>query len=171
MKKFTVVRKLTVVLSLLICAAIIAVLADRRWGSYRLRFVESATQKPIAGTTFLLVPRIIILNTGPSYSVDDPNLKYATSITTDSNGYATLRKCLIDDLTTKGKTIIDSQSKDYARFCLSRNSPILPIGGDHITVFHSNNIVSDQVALDGFHDNLLHLERSSSLPSSNTNNR
>jgi len=134
------------------------------WGdsgrSYELRFIDSETLRPIISQKFLLIPRKIeVLKYGGPES-PDPNLKFAKSIRTNSEGNLTLSEKLIVTLTEEGKLYVDSSSDLYTSFCL--RAEFFPKGEPNftITTFHKglSGRVAGMIYLSEQHVNTLLLE-------------
>jgi hypothetical protein len=118
--------------------------------TYRLRLVESVSKKPIATTSVVLVPRVILLK--PSPGTPDPNLEYALELTTDDNGILYLDERKLRKLFSyfeNGSGHVDCTVEGFSRFTIEYN----PISKKYLlTVFDKNNQVrplGDQFLIEG----------------------
>jgi hypothetical protein len=110
--------KTTFLFSLLLtlCCAEAAQAGD----AFRVRFLDSVSVKPLASRTFQFVPRRIEFRAPPG--TPDPNLQYAESFTTDSNGVLSIADGVFNRLTNDGKNYVDVHCQSHARFLLRRDN-------------------------------------------------
>ena len=101
----------------------VAVVAGEEQKPYLLRFVNYDTLQPITETKVLLKPRRIILKAEPNQISGDPNLKFAKTLITDTNGVCQLSRELADSLSNKGTDYVDCSINGYPPFVLRRHKP------------------------------------------------
>jgi hypothetical protein len=118
--------------------------------TYGLRLVESVSKKPIATTSVVLVPRVILLK-APS-GTPDPNLEYALELTTDGDGILYLNETKLKELFghfENGSGHVDCTVEGFSRFTIEYN----PISKEYLlTAFDKNNQVrppGDQFLIEG----------------------
>jgi hypothetical protein len=118
--------------------------------TYGLRLVESVSKKPIATTSVVLVPRVILLK-APS-GTPDPNLEYALELTTDDNGILYLNEAKLKELFShfeNGSGHVDCTVESFSRFTIEYNQ----ISKEYLlTAFDKNNQVrplGDQSLIEG----------------------
>ena len=118
--------------------------------TYRLRLVESVSEKPIVTTLVVLVPRVILLKASPG--TPDPNLEYALELTTDDSGIFYLNERKLRKLFSyfeSGSGHVDCTVEGFSRFTIEYN----PISKKYLlTVFDKNKQVrplGDQFLIEG----------------------
>ena len=118
--------------------------------TYSLRLVESVSKKPIATTSVILVPRVILLQASPE--TPDPNLEYALILTTDDDGILYLNEAKLKELFghfESGSGHVDCTVEGFSRFTIEYN----PISKKYLlTAFDKNNQVrplGDQFLIEG----------------------
>jgi hypothetical protein len=118
--------------------------------TYRLRLVESVSKKPIATTSVVLVPRVILLKASPG--TPDPNLEYALVLTTDDDGILYLNEEEFRRLFSHFENDsghVDCTVEGFSRFTIEYN----PISKKYLlTAFDKNNQVrplGDQFLIKG----------------------
>ena len=143
-------------------------MVDTDDATYRLRLVESVSKKPIATTSVILIPRVILLKAPPG--TPDPNLKYALELTTDDNGILYLNETKLKELFghfENGNGHVDCTVGGFSRFTIEYNA----ISKKYLlTTFDKNNQVrpfGDQFLIEGKAVELF-LDRLSVASSDNT---
>lgn len=128
--------------------------------TFQLCFVEQSTRNPIATSNFVLIPRRILLKISRNYRGGDPNLQFAETITTDQNGFVSVTKEQIDNLTLDGKVVIDCMSDHYSRFLIRKNQIPQEKGSTYsITVFSTGNNANYHVTLEEGKEHVISLEK------------
>ena len=89
--------------------------------SYRVRFLNATTLKPIASSVFQLVPLRIVEKRALGDNSPDPNLQFAESLTSDADGNLTLPVSALARLTATGKNAVAGHCDGYARFSFQRD--------------------------------------------------
>jgi hypothetical protein len=118
--------------------------------TYRLRLVKSVSKKPIATTSAILVPRVILLQA--SQGTPDPNLEYALVLSTDDDGILYLNEAKLKELFghfESGSGHVDCTVEGFSRFTIEYN----PISKKYLlTAFNKSNQVRplvDQFLVEG----------------------
>ena len=125
--------------------------------TYRIRFVQTSTLKPIAEKSFKFVPRRI--EQKAIRGTPDPNLQFAEPFTTDAEGILVLPEAVLIRLTAGGNNYVDTYSDSFTRYCLRREErpPAPPI--HTITTFRAGTgLVAATFFLSAAEPNIILLE-------------